>query len=76
MLPLLLGLLLIPVNLGKLGPYMSASKIPTLYSDLSRARARFIAVVDFPTPPFPLATAIICLAGFKGALLELTVSFF
>ena len=33
-----------------------------------------IAVVDFPTPPFPLATAIIYFAGFKVKFCELLLS--
>ena len=42
---------------------MSASRIPTLKSKFNSARAKLIAVVDFPTPPLPLATAIMCWAG-------------
>src|SRR5712671_2360902 len=36
---------------------MSASSTPTLAPSAARARARLTAVVDFPTPPLPDATA-------------------
>ena len=41
--------------------------MPTLYFNFNKDKAMLIAVVDLPTPPFPLAIAIICLAGLKGA---------
>ena len=41
---------------GMLGPYMSASKRPTLAPDFDSASARFRETVDLPTPPLPLAT--------------------
>src|SRR5207248_2282824 len=40
---------------------MSQSHKPTRAPVCSRATARFAAIVDFPTPPLPLATAITCL---------------
>src|SRR6266853_97463 len=40
---------------------MSASSRPTLAPLRPRAQARLIATVDFPTPPFPEATAMTCL---------------
>ena len=40
---------------------MSASKMPTRAPSAERARAKLTAVVDFPTPPLPEATAIIFL---------------
>src|SRR3981081_499582 len=40
---------------------MSASSSPTLAPLRLRAQARLMATVDFPTPPFPEATAIACL---------------
>src|SRR5215472_747004 len=40
---------------------MSASSRPTLAPDCCSAAARFTATVDLPTPPLPLATAIVCL---------------
>jgi hypothetical protein len=49
------------INAGKLGPYISASSKPVLYPSLFIAIARFTAMVDFPTPPLQLATAIIFL---------------
>ena len=47
------------INVGKDGPYMSASNTPTLLPYCYKANARFIATVDFPTPPLQLLTAII-----------------
>ena len=38
---------------------MSASMIPTRAPVLASASAMFTATVDFPTPPFPLETAMI-----------------
>ena len=38
---------------------MSASKIPTLNPILDNVTAIFAVTVDFPTPPFPEAIAII-----------------
>ena len=37
---------------------MSASNNPTLYPCNANAIARFAETVDFPTPPFPEATAM------------------
>ena len=39
---------------------MSKSKIP-IFKFFDRVDARFTVVVDFPTPPLPLATATIFL---------------
>ena len=36
---------------------MSASIIPTFFPKRAKATARLTETVDFPTPPFPLATA-------------------
>ena len=38
---------------------MSASKRPTLHPTFFKAKERFVANVDFPTPPFALAIAIV-----------------
>ena len=38
---------------------MSASNNPTLQPIVLRAKAKFVAKVDFPTPPFALETAIV-----------------
>ena len=38
---------------------MSASKRPTLHPTFFNAKARLVAKVDFPTPPFALDTAIV-----------------
>ena len=50
-----------PKRIGNDGPYISRSRRPILPPLLERAHARFVAIVDLPTPPFPLAIAIICL---------------
>ena len=38
---------------------MSASKRPTIHPIFFNAKARFVANVDFPTPPFALEMAIV-----------------
>ena len=38
---------------------MSASSKPTLQPSCFKAKARFVAKVDFPTPPFALEIAIV-----------------
>ena len=38
---------------------MSASSKPTLQPFFLRASARFVAKVDFPTPPFALEIAMV-----------------
>jgi hypothetical protein len=43
---------------GTSGPYRSASISPVRLPRAVSARARFTATVVFPTPPFPLATAM------------------
>ena len=48
--------MLAPIRVGILGPYTSASIKPTRAPSFARAMARFALTVDFPTPPFPLAT--------------------
>src|SRR5579859_2036984 len=47
-----------PIIRGTSGPYRSASTRPARCPWAVRARARFTATVVFPTPPFPLATAM------------------
>jgi len=37
---------------------MSASNKPTLHPIFFKAKAKFVAKVDFPTPPFALETAM------------------
>src|SRR5688572_13136471 len=49
---------LTPIIRGTLGPYTSASMSPTRAPVDASAMARFVATVDFPTPPFPLDTAM------------------
>ena len=51
----------IPIIVGILGPYISASSKPTLAPASAIATERFTETVDLPTPPFPLATATIVL---------------
>ena len=52
-----------PIIRGTLGPRRSASRIPTLPSlpFIARAVARLTVAKLFPTPPFPLIIAILCL---------------
>ena len=45
--------------LGIEGPYISASSKPTLQPICFNAKARFVANVDLPTPPFALDIAIV-----------------
>ena len=53
---------------GMFGPYMSASTSPTLAPVSRSARARLTATVDFPTPPFPEDTAMVCFtSGMRGS---------
>src|SRR5712691_7999954 len=49
-----------PIILGILGPWMSASRSPTAAPVWASVTARLTAMVDFPTPPLPLATASTC----------------
>ena len=49
---------------------MSASNIPTLHPIFLRAKARFVAKVDFPTPPFALEIAIVNLVPSIGFLVK------
>src|SRR2546422_2568580 len=46
------------IRVGMVGPYTSASMMPTRAPVLASARARLADTVDFPTPPLPLATGI------------------
>src|SRR5438874_12819649 len=46
------------ISVGMVGPYTSASMIPTRAPVLASASARLAETVDFPTPPLPLATGI------------------
>jgi len=48
----------IPIMIGRLGPYTSASRSPVSRPRAAKAQARLVATVDFPTPPFALLTAI------------------
>ena len=43
---------------GRLGPYKSASKMPTLKPSSLKEKARLTDTVDFPTPPLQEDTAI------------------
>src|SRR6476469_4802916 len=49
---------LIPIIIGMLGPYTSASMSPTRRPCLASATASFTDTVDLPTPPFPLEIAM------------------
>ncbi len=46
-----------PSIVGWLGPYTSASRMPTLAPSAASASARLTVVVLLPTPPLPEATA-------------------
>ncbi len=45
---------------------MSASSSPTLHPIFLRAKAKFVAKVDLPTPPFALEIAIVNFVPFIG----------
>src|SRR3982074_1789576 len=47
-----------PVSIGTEGPEISAASKPTRNPRSRRPNARLSAVVDFPTPPLPEATAM------------------
>ena len=55
------GLPVRPKSFGMEGPYTSASSTATFSPREWSPNARFIAVVDLPTPPLPEATATKCL---------------
>src|SRR3972149_6851870 len=58
-----------PIMRGMSGPYTSTSTSPTRAPVSRRARARLTATVDFPTPPLPEETAIVCLtSGMRSSL--------
>ena len=40
------------------GPYISASRSPTLNPIFDKVTAKLVVTVDFPTPPFPDAMTI------------------
>ena len=75
--PMAIAVLFIVIGIvvirGMLGPYMSASNIPTLFPIFVRDMAKFTAKVDLPTPPFPLAIAIIFLAFILNLFCGLSV---
>ena len=50
-----------PIILGTFGPVMSISSNPTLSPFCASESASPVATVDFPTPPFPDRTIILCL---------------
>ncbi|OQA15251.1 MAG: hypothetical protein BWY63_02973 [Chloroflexi bacterium ADurb.Bin360] len=58
------GTSLTPKSLGTLGPVISASRMPTRSPCLRKPAASNAAVVDLPTPPLPLITAIMDLTLF------------
>ena len=73
--PSLSGFSLIENSFGKEGPYMSESSKPTLHPMFLRAKARFVAKVDLPTPPFALDIAIVYFVPLIGFFLKLLVLF-
>src|ERR1019366_4258329 len=66
--PKAIGVSLIPIISGTLGPYTSASIRPTLWPSAARPTARLTATVVLPTPPFPDPTAIRFLTPGIGSL--------
>src|ERR1019366_1798367 len=66
--PKAIGVSLIPIMSGTLGPYTSASIRPVLWPNAARPTARLTATVVLPTPPFPDPTAIRCLTPGIGSL--------
>ncbi len=50
---------------------MSASSSPTLHPIFLRAKAKFVAKVDLPTPPFALEIAIVNFVPLIGFFLKL-----
>ena len=61
---------LYPNILGIDGPYISASNNPTLHPIFFKAKARLVANVDFPTPPFALDIAIVNFVPIIGFFLK------
>src|SRR5512138_2284542 len=59
-----------PSIAGTLGPWRSASKIPTRYPARCSAAPRFTVVAVFPTPPFPERTAILYLTYWSASAIE------
>src|SRR5215211_7522540 len=53
---------------------MSASMSPTRWPCICKARARLAATVDLPTPPLPLATAMMCLIPAMAGLADMQTS--
>lgn len=47
-----------PIIVGMFGPVMSASSSPTFAPSAASATARFVEMVDLPTPPLFEATAM------------------
>ena len=66
----LFGFSFIDIIFGNEGPYISASRIPTLEPTDFKAKAKFIAKVDLPTPPLALDTAMVNFVPFIGFLVK------
>ena len=56
-----------------LGPYISASSKPTFLPEFAKLVAKLTAKVDLPTPPFPLAIAIMLSQSILKRLLALSL---
>ena len=61
--------------MGIEGPYISASKTPTLQPICAKVTAIYLLTVDFPTPPFPEEIAIIESIPGKAVLLKWQLPF-
>ena len=59
-----------PISVGNDGPYISASKIPTLYPNLCNEKVRLTATVLFPTPPLHEETAKIFFTFYRFPFLN------
>ena len=57
-----------PNMIGVVGPYISPSNNPTLAPAAPSDAAMFTAIVDLPTPPFPLPTATMLRTPFNADL--------
>ena len=53
---------------------MSASNSPILQPIIFNAKAKFVAKVDLPTPPFALETAIVNFVPLIGFFILVTLS--
>ena len=67
----LFGFSFIDIIFGSEGPYISASRIPTFEPVDFKAKAKFMAKVDLPTPPLALDIAMVNFVPFIGFFVKL-----